>query len=317
MSSPGPWPHGRPSAWETAIIQHQVKDKSMSEYDQLHRFVFEGQGIRGELVRLGPSWQSISSHSTYPAAVAEQLGQALAATVLLSATIKFRGSLILQAQAQGPIRTLVAQATHNRAIRGLAHWQGEVAGHSLRDLYETGHLVLTIRNEDAEPYQGIVALEGDDLAAALQHYFVQSEQLATEIRLAADHRFAAGLLLQELPAENRSPAGFEHLARLAETVTGPELLHLPAEQLLYRLFHEERVRLFEPEPVTFRCSCSRNIIERVLMSLGRNECESLLAERGSIEVGCEFCGRQYRFDAVDIAALYGRNPSLRPSATRQ
>jgi molecular chaperone Hsp33 len=289
----------------------------MTDYDQLQRFVFEDLGIRGELVRLGASWRAATTGRHYPPAVAGQLGQALAAVVLLSATIKFRGSLILQAQSSGPLKTLVAQANHNRTIRGLAHWEGEAAGPSLPDIYGSGHLVLTIRNEDAEPYQGIVALEGERLADALRNYFVLSEQLETAIHLDADERCAAGLLLQELPARPQEPAAFERVACLAGTVTPAELLHLPGEELLYRLFHEEKVRLFEPEPVLFRCSCSRALIEGVLSNLGRAEAESILAERGSIEVDCDFCNRRYRFDPVDIGALFSAGPAAPAPKTRQ
>ena len=136
----------------------------MSEHDSLQRFLFEDLGIRGELVRLDASWQAILAQHPYPAPVAGQLGQALAAAALLSATIQFQGSLILQAQSQGPLRTLVAQATHSRSIRGLAHWEGDITGRNLAELYGEGRLVLTIHNEGSEPYQGIVALEGENLA---------------------------------------------------------------------------------------------------------------------------------------------------------
>jgi molecular chaperone Hsp33 len=289
----------------------------MSEYDSFQRFLFEDLGIRGELVRLDASWQAVRERRAYPPAVEAQLGQALAAALLLSATIKFQGSLILQAQSRGPLQTLVAQATHRRTIRGLAHWQGHVAGRTLDEIYGGGRLVLTVQNESAEPYQGIVALEGANLAEAIQTYFSLSEQLATRLWLAADGQRAAGLFIQELPSHRRDPEDWERIGFLAETVTDAELLRLPSKQLLYRLFNEETVRLFEPEPVAFRCGCSRERIEGVLLTLGRVEIESIVHEQGSVDVDCEFCNRHYRFDRIDVGALFAQQIKVPPITTRQ
>ncbi len=237
--------------------------------------------------------------------------------LLLSATIKFKGSLILQAQGHGPLNTLVAQATHQRTIRGLAHWRGEVTGETLSDIYGPGHLVLTVQNEDSEPYQGIVALEGDDLAGAIETYFSRSEQLATRLWLAADEQRAAGLLIQELPAKQRDRDDWTRVEYLADTVTEGELLNLPSQELLYRLFNEESVRLFDSEPISFRCGCSRERIESVLLTLGNHEVESILEQEDSVEVGCEFCNRRYHFDRVDIGGLFTNEIRLPSSSTRQ
>ncbi|BBL73381.1 Hsp33 family molecular chaperone HslO [Methylomagnum ishizawai] len=289
----------------------------MSEYDSLQRFLFEDLGIRGELVRLDASWRSVQERHPYPPKVAEQLGQALAATLLLSATIKFQGSLILQAQSGGPIQTLVAQATHHRGLRGLARWQGEVAGRSLAELFGEGRLVLTIQNEGNEPYQGIVPLEGANLAAALQSYFALSEQLPTRLWLAADGQRATGLFIQELPAQRRSQEDWDRITYLADTVTEAELLKLPRQELLYRLFNEERVRVFESEPVAFRCGCSRERIEGLLAHLAQDAIESIAQERGMIEVDCEFCNRHYSFDPIDVRLMYSGQPKPPSSTTRQ
>ncbi|BBA36534.1 chaperonin HslO [Methylocaldum marinum] len=289
----------------------------MNEFDSFQRFLFEDIGIRGELVRLDASWQTVLERHPYPPSVSSQLGQALAAVLLLSATIKFKGSLILQAQGEGPLHTLVAQATHQRTIRGLAHWRGDIIGEKLSDIYGAGQLVLTIRNEDSNPYQGIVDLEGDNLAGAIQTYFSRSEQLATRLWLAADDQRAAGLLIQELPARRLEHDDWTRVEYLANTVTGPELLNLPSQELLYRLFNEERVRLFDSEPISFRCGCSRERIESVLISLGLKEIESVLEHEDSVEVGCEFCNRRYRFDRVDIGGLFANEIKLPPPTTRQ
>lgn len=272
--------------------------------DRFQRFLFEELGVRGELVRLDASWQAVLERHPYPPAVRSQLGQALAATVLLSATIKFEGSLILQIQGRGPLSALVAQATHRRTIRGLAHWRGEVPIGPLPRVFGDGRLVLTIQREGQDPYQGIVALEGDQLASALQRYFFQSEQLPTRLWLVADGARAAGLLLQKLPGAEPLEEDWGRLVFLADTIREGELLRLPFEDLLYRLFHEETVRLFEPEPVTFRCGCSRQRIETMLLALGRREVENILAEQKAVEVDCEFCNKHYRFDAVDVGMLF-------------
>lgn len=278
----------------------------MADQDTLRRFIFEELGIRGELVRLDASWQAVLERHDYPALVQTQLGQALAAAVLLSATLKFEGALILQVQSQGPLHTLVAQATHRRTVRGLARWREDPApaGSSLPQIYGEGRLVLTLQNEGAEPYQGIVGLEGANLAEAIQTYFTRSEQLPTRLWLAADGEHAAGLFLQELPGSQGIKEDWERVSLLAGTVTERELLHLPGEQLLYRLFNEEEVRLFDPEPVAFRCTCSRERIKDVLRNLGREELEAGLKEEGGLEVGCEFCNRRYHFDAVDAHSLF-------------
>lgn len=289
----------------------------MSEYDSFQRFIFEDLGIRGELVRMDASWRTVLDQYTYPPLVAEQLGQALAAALLLSATIKFRGSLILQAQGDGPIHTLVAQATHTRSLRGLARWNGEVAGHSLPELYGQGRLVMTIQNEGAEPYQGIVALQGENFAEAIQAYFAQSEQLPTRLWLAADGRRAAGLFIQELPSQRRGVDDWERVSFLADTISDSELLRLPSRELLFRLFNEERVRLFESEPVVFRCGCSRDRIESLLNHLAKSEIEAIAREQGSVEVDCEFCNRHYRFDPVDVGMLFSGQVKVAPNITRQ
>ena len=174
----------------------------MIEHDVLRRFLFEDLGVRGEWVKLTTSWQAAKQHQQGPQDAQQQLGQALAAVVMLSATVKFKGSMILQAQGDGDLRTLVAQSTHDRKIRGLIRSNDHVTPGSLETLFGQGRLVLTIEPDDAQPYQGIVPLQGRNLAAALQTYFEQSEQLKTRLWLFANETHAAGLLLQELPSQS-------------------------------------------------------------------------------------------------------------------
>lgn len=275
-------------------------DRTMNTNDSLQRFLFEGTGIRGEIVRLDQVWREILSFHAYPKTVSTQLGQALAAVALLSATIKFDGALILQAQGNGPIGTLVAQATSSRTLRGLARWQAHPVGHELTEAFGEGRLVLTVQNQTGEPYQGIVPLEGDNLAQAIENYFAISEQLPTRLWLAADSNVAAGLLLQVLPDHRNDSDDWNRLSILGGSVRSRELLELDAATLLRRLFNEETVRVFRTEPLRFACTCSRQRIETILRSLPREELEETIKERGSISVDCEFCNQHFEFDPIDV-----------------
>lgn len=287
------------------------------EEDSLRRFIFEEFGVRGEWVKLSASWQTAKRNQRGNAVAVNHLGQALASAVLLSATIKFKGSIIMQAQGDGAFSALVAQSTHERKIRGLVRCAGEVTEGALETMFGHGRLVLTIRPDDGEPYQGIVPLQGANLAAALQTYFIQSEQLDTRLWLYANDEVAAGLLLQELPAHKKDrPLDWERIVMLADTLTRQELLNLDCETLLHRLFHEEKVRLFESESVQFECACSPEKIEYALRSLGQAELEHLLSEKGAVEVGCEFCNKQYRFDRIDVQRLLSGEVSAYQADTR-
>lgn len=288
----------------------------MIEQDILRRFLFEELGVRGEWVKLSDSWQAAKDHQRGSEDMQQQLGQALAAVVMLSATVKFKGSMILQAQGDGAIKTLVAQATDQRKIRGLVRGKENVAIGSLEAMFGQGRLVLTVESESGQPYQGIVPLQGSNLAAALQTYFEQSEQLKTRLWLFANETHAVGLLLQQMPAQENYEHNWEHIEILANTVTEQELFELDCEPLLYRLFNQEKVRLFDPEPVEFSCACSRSNIERTLFALGRSELEDILNERSIIEVNCEFCSKQYRFDKVDVENILSQQPTVSDSETR-
>lgn len=275
----------------------------MIEHDCLRRFLFEDLGVRGEWVHLQESFQAAKQYQTMPDAVALQLGQALAAVTLLAATIKFKGSIILQLQGDGDLRALVAQSNEERGIRGLARCDDNISEGSLQQMMGQGRMVLTLESELGEPYQGVVSLEGDGLADVVENYFQQSEQLKTRLWLFANETQAAGLFLQELPSEDGKSVDWEKIEILANTVTENELLSLGCEKILYRLFNEEKLRLFEGEAVNFECQCSREKITGTLLSLGRDELETAFNEQGLIEVGCEFCGQQYSFDKQAIESI--------------
>jgi len=211
--------------------------------------------------------------------------------------------MILQAEGTGGLKTLVAQATHDRKIRGLARGDKQLAAGTLAEMMGEGRLVITVEPEKGEPYQGVVSLEGEALVDVITRYFLQSEQLETRVWLFANETHAAGLFLQELPAQENYEADWERISALANTVTKEEMLTLDCEEMLFRLFNEEKVRLYEPEAIEFECGCSLQKIETALLSLGKDELNSILEEREKIEVGCEFCGEQYHFDRIDVDSL--------------
>lgn len=277
---------------------------TMRSADTLQRFVFEGNAIRGELVHLDTTFTTIRDPHAYPPPVSRLLGEALAASALLSASIKYHESLILQIRGTGCIHLLVAQCNSNRSLRGLARWTDPTEQGSLSEMCGAGQLVITIDpGSGGERYQGIVELAGSSLARSLEQYFAQSEQLDTRLWLACDDQAAAGMLLQRLPGKALDTDAWGRVLHLGATLTEGELLGLSIDEVRHRLFHEEDVRIFEPERTTFGCRCSRETIETVLRRLGREELKDILEKEGDIRVSCEFCNRHYTFDAVDAERL--------------
>jgi molecular chaperone Hsp33 len=293
----------------------------MHDRDCLHRFMFEQYPIRGHLVHLDAAWRALIEHREYPAAIRNTLGETVAASLLLAATVKFEGVLSLQLQGDGPVHLLLAQCTGGLGVRGLARYRESVqadegvAGGQDRivDLIGTGNLTVTLETDDgAQRYQGIVPIAGGRLADSLQVYFENSEQLPTRLWLHADASGVSGMLLQKLPVADAPPGAdagavedaWRRVQLIGETLTPEELRTLADAEILHRLFNEDDVRLFEPAPVYFRCRCSRERVSRMLQSLGDAETHAVLAERGEVEVRCDFCNRAYVFDAVDVAQLF-------------
>jgi molecular chaperone Hsp33 len=294
----------------------------MHDRDSLHRFMFEHFPIRGHLVHLDAAWRALIEHADYPTAIRDTLGEAVAASLLLSATIKFEGVLSLQLQGDGPVHLMLVQCTSGLGVRGLARYRQDeptdasaLTG-SIANLIGTGNLTVTLEPDDrSQRYQGIVPITGQRLADSLQVYFENSEQLPTRLWLHADAQGASGMLLQKLPAANAAPGespvdvaaiddAWRRVQLIAETLTPEEMRMLTDAEILHRLFNEDDVRLFEPAPVYFRCRCSRERVSGMLQGLGETETRSILAERGEVEVRCDFCNRAYLFDAVDVGQLF-------------
>lgn len=290
--------------------------------DQLNRFSFDGTDVRGQQVRLEATWQAALERVDYPEPVRRVLGELMAASLLLTGTLKFEGSLKLEARGEGPLTLAVVQASHDGRVRGLARWEeGLPDSDRLSELMGAkGQFVLTLEPaaENQQRYQGIIGLEDETVAGVLEDYFARSEQLATRLWLAANGERAAGLLLQRMP--NRAsddPDAWDRATTLADTLKPEELLGLPAEHLLTRLFHEEQVRVFDPEPVAFRCTCSAEKVGEMLRGLGAEEVRSVLAEQGEVRVNCEFCGRPYVWDTVEVERLFAAGPTPEGPRTHQ
>lgn len=291
-----------------------------TDRDSLHRFLFEQLPVRGEITHLDASWRAASEQVEYPPVIRNLLGEAMAAAVLLASSLKFEGGLTLQLQGGSPLTLLVVQCSSTLNLRGIAHWEGELpeSGDSLHALVgDAARMAVTIeQKERSERYQGIVPLEGDSLAKCFEDYFFRSEQLPTRLFLAAGSECAAGMLLQVLPGHERETDAWQHVTTLGETITSKELLELDAPNILHRLYHEDDVRLFEGSPVAFRCSCNRERIAGMLRSLGSDEVHEIVEEQGSVDVSCEFCGREYVFDKVDVEEVFAADVPSDGSRTR-
>lgn len=289
--------------------------------DVLHRFLIEGANVRGVLVRLGESWRTIHSASDYPPEVARILGEGVAAVTLFGGHTKVEGRLSLQLKGSQSLRTVFAEYRHPGVLRGIAHWQDPVpVPLTPRQFGADALLAITIETQlpgQTEParYQGLVGLDCDSIAQACEGYFSQSEQLPTRLILMQRDDQVAGLMLQVLPGQEADTDVWNRLQILLDTLTEDDMFNVPAETLLYRLFHEDGVRLLAEQVLRFGCTCTQERVEQVLRGLGEDE--ALAAVEGdSASVICEFCGKNYRFDRVDIAGLF-IDPAMPTHDTRQ
>jgi molecular chaperone Hsp33 len=326
--------------------------------DTLQRFMLQGAPVRGEVVSLDAAWREVADRHAFPRSVRDRLGELCAAGLLLSASLKFDGALILQIHGDGPVSLLVVECEADGTFRATAKLRdGETCPEeadlaTLVNAHGRGRFVVTLDpradTPHRQPYQGIVPFEGRTVAEVLERYMARSEQVPTRLWLAADDARATGLLLQRLPEEGGRPAawtpgpaddgtgprdeagavgetttapaedddGWNRMQHLADTVTRDELLALPPESVLRRLFWQEPLTAFDARSPRFACTCSRGKVAAMLRMLGRDEIESILAEQGSVDVRCEFCNTPYEFDAVDGAELFLSGPSSPGSQAR-
>ncbi|MCU7553498.1 Hsp33 family molecular chaperone HslO [Alteromonas sp. ASW11-19] len=289
----------------------------MSQFDQLHRFLFNNASVRGEMVRLDDSLNHIVHSYEYPVQIQRLLSEMAAATCLLTAILKFKGEIGLQIQSEGPVKYAVINATDKQTLRGVARWDENLTTlpETFSELLTKAVLVITITPEEGERYQGVVALDKPTLAECIEAYFDQSEQLATSVRLMTDlsqpdNAKAAGLLLQVLPkaaeATDRSQQNeFDHLTTLTGTLTEEEMFSLPVEDILHRLYHQEEVEMFPPQAVSFACTCSRDRSAEALKNVEKAELMAIIEEEGAIKMNCQYCHTEYRFDSIDVEAIHG------------
>ena len=295
---------------------------AISDQDVLHRFLLERSGVRGVLVRLDETWQTIRGRADYPQALSALLGEAVAAAALFTGHAKIEGRLSVQLKGTEALRTVFADCTQAGTLRGLAHWREPLPPVlTPRDFGDAAMLAITIetRPEGArEPtrYQGVVGLDADTLSAAFESYFAQSEQLPTRILLSADAHRATGLMLQQLPGASADADAWTRAEALFDTLGSAELIGTPSESLLYRLFHEEDVRLLASQPLAFGCSCSRERVGGMLIGLGHEEAAATQQD-GVTEIICEFCNQHYHFDRIDLEQLFAGGGSAAPSSTPQ
>ncbi|MFN2381218.1 MAG: Hsp33 family molecular chaperone HslO [Guyparkeria sp.] len=318
---------------DESVKQESIDWHNLPQGDELFRFSFEDGRVRGVSLRLEPTWAAAIENHDYPPAVASLLGQAVAGAVLMVASLKFEGRLVLQFAGHGPISLLVVQVTSDRRFRCMAKWDDDRlagAGDHLEEQLGRGQLVLTIEPDDGARYQSLVPIAGAGLENAIEGYFQQSEQLPTRLVLAADGEVTAGMLIQQMPetggivpASGAAARGFEHVGKLVDTLVGDkgraEMLAISAPELLHRLFHQEALRIHDVARVAFSCDCTREGVGQMLASLGREELEATLTSDdtpGLVEIRCDFCGSLYRFDRVDVEQLLTSDSVEPPESTR-
>jgi molecular chaperone Hsp33 len=282
--------------------------------------MFENSLVRGELIEISDAWQQVQARRSYPSAVSAMLGEMMAAAALLSANLKFDGTIIMQIHGDGPVALLVVECDAALRLRATAKISKDVkisehAGlQQLVNANGEGRFAITLDPADKKPgqqaYQGIVALEGESVATVIENYMMRSEQLDTRLWLAADDKVARGLLLQKLPDDGGKIAAtadgdiWNRTVTLASTLNQQELLSTDIMTLLQRLYWEETVRVFDPRHPIFHCGCSREKVGNMLKLLGREEIDSALADLGKLDINCDFCGQDYLFDPVDCMQLF-------------
>ena len=278
--------------------------------DNIQRFLLDESHVRGEIVHMTDSFHTIMTQHDYPLFIRELLGETMLIAVMMANTIKFKGQLTIQFQSNGPLKTLVAKCNHENHVSGFVDWDVQANKEAVQAGLGAGQLVITIAPHDHQPYQSIVPLQHRTVTEALEAYFAQSEQLSTRLWCAIDEHTAAGMILQLIPDNQDSSTitqrekFWEHATKLGETITDAELLQLENSVILHRLYHQEGVRVFEEQPVTFKCSCTLMRMQNAVRMMGKVEIYAILKTGREIEVKCEYCNNLYIFDKIEIAMLF-------------
>lgn len=288
------------------------------QQDIKQRFIFEDADVRGHIVRLGESWRHLLAVHRYPDDLGKILGEMLTATILLSASLKYQGSLSAQLRTKGGL--IVTECTSDNTFRGMAKYD-EAAELDMARLIEGGLLALTINPAQGDRYQGIVDIRSGNITQAIEDYLLRSQQIETRLWLAVTNDVTAGLLLQKMPRqkmprhpefilefdpgyETGTEQSWDKFLTFTDTLQAAELLTQDFSTLLRHLYPEDNVRLFEPTPISFRCSCSSQKVKHMLRLLGNAEVSEVLAEKGLVGVNCEFCNRRYDLDRIDIGEIF-------------
>ncbi|WP_076920449.1 MULTISPECIES: Hsp33 family molecular chaperone HslO [unclassified Pseudoalteromonas] len=279
------------------------------QQDLLHRYLFDNLDVRGELVQIDNAYNEMIAKHNYPEPVKALLGELLVATCLLTATLKFEGEIAVQLQGDGPVKYAVINGDDQQNMRGIARLQHEVTGSTVKELIGQGYMVITITPTQGERYQGIVPLEHDTLSECIESYFEQSEQLKTRLWFATDTKEgsakACGLFLQVLPVDKqKSIEDFAHLEALSNTIKDEELLELDANTILTRLYHEDNPRVFDPQPIQFKCGCNREKTMTALVNVGQQALLDDVQKNGEIKISCHYCLKDYVFNEQDIKSIF-------------
>ena len=278
----------------------------MKEADTIQRFIFEHAHIRGEIVHIQKTYQTIMEQRHYPPMIQYLLGEAIVSCLLLASSIKFEGSLNLQFQGDNRLSLILVQCDHELNIRAFAKCKDDLAIEEYASAFLNGQLIMTINQyNQTQIYQSVIPIQSTSMSDNLMDYFALSEQIPTKVWLAVNEDRAAGMLLQLMPGQDslQTEQFWEYAVQLGATVREEELLELDNETLLHRLYHETDLRIFEPRTVHFKCRCNAEKMQQVIKILGEDEARALLAERGTIEVGCDFCNQKYHFDSIDVTML--------------
>jgi len=281
----------------------------MKEADTLQRFIFENEDIRGEIVYLEDTFQTIMNQRVYPPMVKHLLGEAIVSCLLLASSIKFEGSLSLQFQGDHRLPLLLVQCDHELNVRAYAQFKEDLEIIEYANAFLQGKMVLTINQyKQTQGYQSMVPIESTSMSDNLMTYFAQSEQIPTKVWLAVDENSAAGMLLQLMPGQDslQREQFWEYAVQLGQTVTENELLTIDNPTLLYRLYNEAEIRLFESRSAHFKCRCNKERMKQVITILGEEEAMSLIKEQGEIKINCDFCNKKYSFDSIDVTMLFHR-----------